>query len=465
MESEQQPDRETCRVIVLNRDRTEVLLVADEVGTLLLPTVEIPLWERVAENLSGAVRSRWGCDALSLYRPEIATSGTRLRFEVMECWCGDKGHPGNALWRCTRALTRHAFRDSADYHALEHCLRELDSGADPSTSPFRRHGWFAELRSWIADVIRPRGLRLTGPFRQLNGSPSFSLIRFETNGSPVWFKAVGKPNQREFLITLELAHLFPECVPDILGTRPDWNGWLSAQSSGRELGATQEIGLWESAADALARFQLASIGKLDSILEAGARDLTVKTLSSLVDPFLGLVAQLMERQTKTPPPILSRQQLATLGTRIQDSLIFLNELGIPNALGHLDLNPGNILVSTDRCVFLDWTEAYVGHPFLTFEYVLEHFRRVSGGNRTLESRLVRSYITPWKQLIPSSVIDEAMALAPLLAVFAYAAGSETWRDQHTLPNPKAASYLRSLARRMMQEATDFFARRSPCLSP
>jgi aminoglycoside phosphotransferase (APT) family kinase protein len=172
----------------------------------------------------------------------------------------------------------------------------------------------------------------------------------------------------------------------------------------------------------------------------------------------------MERQTKVPPPVLSHQELSLLGVRIEDSLTLLEDLGLPEALGHSDLNPGNIVVATDRCAFVDWAEAHVGHPFTSFEYLLEHFRRTIGTDVALETQLARSFSAPWRQLFSDEIIAEALALAPLAAVFAYAAGNDSWKDQQRLKDPKVAGYFRSLARRMNREAMQFAGRRSPCLS-
>jgi hypothetical protein len=142
----------------------------------------------------------------------------------------------------------------------------------------------------------------------------------------------------------------------------------------------------------------------------------------------------------------------------------LEELGIPDALGHLDLNAGNIIVSENGYVFVDWAEAYVGHPFLSFEYLLEHFRHAIGADVAREAELVRSYNAPWEQVLPADVIAEALTLAPLAAVFAYAAGIDGWRNQERPIEPKAAGYFRSLARRMHREATQLVDRRPACLS-
>jgi hypothetical protein len=465
VESQEQSERQSCRVIVLGRDGTEVLLKIAEAG-FAFPAVEIPLWERLAENLTAALTRDLGYDAVCLFTTDHSledgnTNGNH--YEVMECW-RDGGRKDETMWKPIRSLTADSFQKEAEFRILEQCLHQLDRYERDPSSPFARRGWLAELRRWTAGIIRPLGLELTGSFCQYNAGPSFSLIRFETNGPAVWFKAVGEPNQREFPITLKLSQQFPKYLPEFLGARADWNGWLSLEAPGTNLRETREIAFWESAAQSLARLQIESVAKTEAVLDAGVHDLRTETLSGLAQPFLAVVAQLMEQQTKVPPPVLSCAELSLLGVRIQDSLTLLGELRIPDALGHLDLNPGNIIVSADGCAFVDWAEAHVGSPFMSLEYLLEHFRRTIGTDVALQIRLERSFSAPWRQLFSGEIVAEALALAPLAAVFAYAAGNDAWKDQQRLEDPKVAGYFRSLARRMNREAMQFADRRSPCLS-
>jgi hypothetical protein len=229
------------------------------------------------------------------------------------------------------------------------------------------------------------------------------------------------------------------------------------------LSEAQEDDLWEKAASALAELQIDSIERGTQILAAGARDLGANALSKMVGPFIETMMQLMERQTKILPAPLSRKELLLVGERLQTALEALETLGIPETLGHLDLNPGNIVASPDRCVFLDWAEAYVGNPFFTFQYLLEHLRRTAGGDSPLEIGLVSSYRTSWERMVGSTAIDDALSLTPLLAAFAYAAGSEIWRGEERMQDPATVGYLRSLARRMHREATSLNEQRSACL--
>jgi hypothetical protein len=456
---------EMYRVIVLSRSGTEVLVVSDG-DRYLLPEVFIPRWQRAAEKLTIAVEDEWGEKVICLFTPDCAASerpGNGAHYQIAEHWVTTGTSKSSTCWLPISDLSSDLFADQSDYSALKSSVSEIcGEMCQRSARPFASLGWFKELLEWIEGVIEPRGFHLNGNFRQFNASPTFSLVRFETNGPALWFKAVGEPNQREFSITPTLAKLFPDYLPPILADRADWNGWLTEEVEGINLGETRESALWKTAASALAELQVRSIRCTDQTLATGAHDLRVASLSRLVQPLMETMAWLMDRQTKIPPPILSRGELALLEKRIQEALEVLDDLGIPDTLGHLDLNPGNIVVSADHCAFLDWAEAYVGNPFFSMQYLVEHMRRVFGTDSTVEATLVESYCAPWKQVISSPAIDEALSLAPLLAVVSYAAVASFWQDGERLQDPATAGYLRSLARRMHREANLLADRSALC---
>jgi len=338
------------------------------------------------------------------------------------------------------------------------CERKM--AAKPA-GPFSRLGWFCDLRNWMNSVIEPMGFHLTGRFRQLNASPTFSLVRFETDGPGVWFKAVGEPNLREFAITHMLAQLCPDYLPPILATCPEWNAWLSREPQGELLSEVPEQPRWERTAAALAKLQIESIDRCSAVLGAGARDLGSRSLSKLIQPVLSVAAQLMERQPEVPPPVLGRNDLLTLADSLQSALDRAKSTGVPETIGHLDLNPGNILVAENRCAFLDWAEAYVGNPLFSLEYLLEHAKRTFGTDSAVPAKLTEVYCRQWDGVISSAAMKQALALAPLLAVFAYAVGSRTWNATEKIEESSSAGYLRSLVRRMHRESIELTQHRVP----
>jgi hypothetical protein len=360
-------------------------------------------------------------------------------------------------------LTPDSLIEPHDYAAIEEvtklCKGEIEGA---SAGPFARLGWFGELCDWIESVIEPMGFHLTGEFQQLNASASFSLIRLSTDGPALWFKAVGEPNLREFGITSVLAQLFPAYLPPLVATRRNWNGWLSKEVEGKLLSEVQEQAPWEQAAAALASLQIASVDQGSQILGSAAHDLGSVRLSELIQPFLSVAAQLMERQTKVPPDVLGREELLALEDCLQSAVHANEATGIPETLGHLDLNPGNIIVSENRCAFLDWAEAYIGNPLFSLEYLLQHARRAFGEDSDVRTKMIAAYCAEWADVVPAVAIADALVFAPLLAAFAYAAGTDTWRQPQRLGEP-TAGYLRSLARRMHREAKELANRRAMCL--
>lgn len=465
MVSVTQGEHETYSVIVFSRDGTEVLLVPDG-DRFVLPSVEIPRWQRVAEYLTETVKTDWGEEVICLFElndlPGTRNSG--IHYQVAEHWRTVGVPKMPTMWIPVGSLSQKSLTGISDHSAIQQSSMQCGAeGKRSRVGAFTGLGWFKELGEWVEGVVEPLGFHLNGSFRQLNARPTFSLIRFETDGPALWFKAAGEPNQRELPITCVLARLFPGYVPGVLETRPEWNGWLMREAVGPLLSDVQEGALWEKAAGALAGLQIDSIGHGAQILAAGARDIGVTALSRMVGPFVETMMRLMVRQTKTPPEPLDRTQLHVLGDRIQIALEVLEARGIPETLGHLDLNPGNIVVSSERSVFLDWAEAYIGNPFFTFQYLLEHLRRTVGVDSALERSLVSTYCERWQPMVGRTAIDDVLVLAPVLAVFAYAAGSDAWRDEERMQDPATAGYLRSLARRVYREANAFNERRSLCL--
>jgi hypothetical protein len=446
-----EPKDRTVRVIAFSRCGNEILSVPGGDG-LHLPTVLIPSCERFGEILTAAMRRQWNCEVICLFTPAIESCQDRgHHHHVVECWREMGTDSLQTRWVSIPSLTQNSFANAEDYSAVQQSLDERNQdGRERRLRPFAQPGWFRQLRAWVSEAIAPLGLELTDAFRQLNASPSFSLIRFETSGTPVWFKAVGEPNLREFEITFTLAERFRDFVAPVLARRVDWHGWLSPEVVGQNLSGTLDIKPWRSAAESFSRLQIASIGKQTELLKAGARDVRTRVLGELLVPFFEAMTWLMGRQAKFPPPALSASELRWLREEIRESLVAIAGLDIPETLGSCDLNPGNVVVHEGGSRFLDWSEAHIGHPFFSLAYLLEHFRRCVPGCD--EAELVASYLMPWRSLLSSDRIAIALRCAPLLAAFAYAASSSLWREDPFSCSPATSGYLRALARRMNFEA-------------
>jgi hypothetical protein len=175
------------------------------------------------------------------------------------------------------------------------------------------------------------------------------------------------------------------------------------------------------------------------------------------------MADLMAAQVKQPPEPLSTTSLTLLGERLKEACALLHELDLPDTLGHGDCSPGNIVVSPTRCFFLDWAEGCVSHPFLTFEYLREHFRRRLRESDAAAERMAAAYARSWESVVSPDRVTQATAISPLVAVFLTAIAHPAWRSVDPLQDPGVAGYFRSLTRRMFREAARLMEGRERCV--
>ena len=269
-------------LLMIRRNGNEVL-VNTSAAKYTLPQVQIPARQRIAANINRAVERELGLQVISLYEviPRGPALASDFHYHVVAAVQSAQMPPEGYRWTCLRTLKANSFLREREFIGIDTFRLGLNAvGRDLAPEPFRKPEWFTDVKRWVGRLLRPHSLRLSGKFEQLNACPTFSLIRFETNREPVWFKAVGKPNIREWAVTLALAGLCPDCIPRILGSRRRWNAWLALQAPGQSLAFNGEPQFWERTAASLASLQVASMNHGDNLLMAGAHDLRVSRLLS-----------------------------------------------------------------------------------------------------------------------------------------------------------------------------------------
>jgi hypothetical protein len=458
-------DRESYRLIVTRRNGSEILFPSRG-SSGSLPCVEILATQRVAEQLVTKTYAELGLRTYCLFvlPHSQSQSGTeRTKCAVMETLEDSQGVPASHEWFSVEGGPPRFANKADGGDALTEALREMDLYvANTKLGPFAQAGWIEELFAWVQRHIDLLGLRVTRGIRQFNASPAFSLIRLETTGPALWFKATGDPNRRELPISMSLARLFRGYVPAILGVHLTWNGWLSEEVSGTMLDDLPDSSAWGRTAETLAELQIASINKTEELLESQCKDLTLPRLIESIDPFLARMIDLMAVQEKRHPEPLSVSDISLLGQRLKDACSLLLDLGLPETLGHLDFNPCNTIVSTQRCVFIDWAEACVSTPFITFEYLRAHMHCRNLSNMALlDEIVVAAYLGPWRSFLSQQALHQTMAVSPMIAVFTFAVALDGSRSSSTALTPATAGYFRGLTRRMFSESSRLTAAIKP----
>jgi len=364
------------------------------------------------------------------------------------------------IWMPIHEIQWNLFELSAR-NGLRQALRQIRLYAEGTLSGrFTLPGWFDEISKWTEKQLVDRGLRLTGRSRQFNMGPDFSLVRYETSGASVWFKAVGEPNLREFDITTRLAELRLPHIPEVLCTHASWRAWLMFEARGNALDECGAKDKWPTVANSLAHLQLASVPHTTDLLDAGCIDLRTTTIASHIEPYLSSVSHLMSLQTSTQARRLVLDDLHLMERQLRASCRSIEALALPESIGHCDFNAGNVFVDRGEAVFLDWAQAYVGTPFLMLEYLLLLVRR-SLRRPDSEIDIVRQeYLGIWEQRCSPRKIADALKFIPLLAAFSYALVCGGSQQKIQEGNRGLAGYLRALARRIHLEAEILEQRRN-----
>jgi thiamine kinase-like enzyme len=442
------------RLIILRRCNSEVFLSRSAEG-YVLPEVQIPKWQRIAPHVVKQVNKTYELETICVFNPQsrkAATFDSDRLYQVLEL-VGSHNHIERTVWIPRSEVPHLTFRSPEEHQMLEAALQEADLySSGELTGPFGKPGWIYEVIAWMTPFLEEHELELTNRWLQHNASPNFSLVRFETTGPAVWFKAVGEPNLREYRITTKLAESYPFHLPRIIAIHDDWHAWLMEEVKGVHPDETSDLEAWGLAVRALASLQRETLGNCEALLAIGCRDLRIERLLDQIPKFLDVVSKLMERQVVTSPAPLSTAQIDDLERKLVAACEVLQALPPPETLGHSDLNPGNIVVSPNRTVFLDWAEANVGHPFLTFEYLLAHLQRQRANFTSWRDVLRQAYGEVWKPFFGQKELEKAFRLTPIVAVYAYALAMPGWQDITRRNDPTSTKYLRSLVRRMYREA-------------
>jgi hypothetical protein len=435
----------SCSVVILRKRDAEVL-VSGRAPHFQLPTVEIPVRQRIAPNLLPRIEEHFGLRTVGRFRlkteqPHPATSGV-----VVDLIDSRAVTPAGHTWLPVSDIGWDDVAPDAR-GILWSALAQVHAYATGKLAGrFVGAGWLEEVRAWTENSLAESGLRLEGLSSQHSLGPDFALLRFLTTGPTVWFKAVGPQCGREFAITQILSESGTPHTARVLAVRQEWKGWLTLEAPGRHPDSDASGTDWKVAARCLAELQIASIPHTDALLAAGGRDLRADHLYQAIELCLSRLEKLMKLQPAVPPYRLGIKEFQTIEKQLRQACRRLGILGIPDTVGHSDFNSGNILIGHMDAVFLDWAEGHVGPPFITLAYL----ELLAGSRFSCHCR--RAYLDAWSLQCSAGQIETLLNMTPLLAVFAYVLVCDQPLQSPEDLGPELGRYLRALARRMHIEA-------------
>jgi hypothetical protein len=236
------------------------------------------------------------------------------------------------------------------------------SGMHGSTGEdrWRDPAWLSSVVDWVDARLDAVGRSRTGDVDQVHVRPWATAIRVPTTDGPVWFKANTEDLRHEALVTHLLTRRVPDRVPPLIADDVD-RGWMLMEDAGRRLrevmAEERDLYRWLDVLDGAADVARAMEPDVDELLAAGVPDLR---LAVLPDKYAALVESAdVEQRFRDAVP------------RVRELAEELASYGVTETLQHDDLHDGQVFVSGDRQLILDWGDAVVSHPFFTLSVTLE----------------------------------------------------------------------------------------------
>ncbi len=367
----------------------------------------------VAHVGEGACREL-GIDASVLDCLHARTSDSALTVDAvysLEVSSSLLSPPDGWSWVGREELERLAMTFPEHRAPLVQHLEEAESGDVPERRPpWSRPGWHAEAVDWISSQVEILGYRRTGDIRQRKIWGLSAILEVPTDQGTLFFKEACRSPlfADEPAVTSTLAGLFPGMVPSPLAVEPQRRWMLLSDFGDDLLVRSSDIRVWEGVVESFARIQMDSVAHLDRLLSSGCLDRRLDVLPAQIDALLQDADALSDLDAGE----IARVQ--ALAPHLKAMCARLGKLAVPQTLMHGDLNTGNVALVDGRCVFFDWTDACIAHPF--FDLVTLLIENPDQGERlpdvpSARERLIDAYLGEWSAYAPMDRLHKAWALA------------------------------------------------------
>jgi Phosphotransferase enzyme family len=263
-------------------------------------------------------------------------------------------------WRPVKALVSELPVD--DRRALDLWLARHGAIDGPE---WTASGWYAGACRWIERRTRDAGLGPPLRIRQLRAWESSCVLEVQCETATAYFKALPRSGDVEFAVTRWLSEVFPDIVPRIIADDVSRRWLLMEGCAGVTLEDVTDMTTWARAARRYGQLQVACAARSDTLRALGCR---VRDLTALVPAIASLAGDREALCVGEPAGVteLQLEQLRDSLPALERRCVELDGIGIPHALEHGDLWPGNVFVdlSSGACAIIDWEDAAIAHPFL-----------------------------------------------------------------------------------------------------
>ena len=199
------------------------------------------------------------------------------------------------------------------------------------------------------------------------------------------------------------------CDRSRLFSELDSHGW----NSGHDLAYVGDLATWRSALEGYGELQVACIGnnlrELEGIVPSRESYALAAVSESSWDALLDFVG------ARNDLPIQDIRLLREIGPPLVREFTNVPNFGIPSSIDHGDFHPFNVIASSRGCVFLDWSEASIAHPFFSAAAFLSYAVWLRPDIQSQKRSLTSAYLARWSKYAPQQRLFELWMLIELIA--------------------------------------------------
>jgi hypothetical protein len=442
--------RTLIRWVIVDPRRWTVLLRAGAPASL--PVTDHPgqVWSPEPEATTAVLRELVGFDVVMLRSAgEHDDDDERVRrTTVIAAPRGEVTPAPGMAWVGREGLDGAAPGDDAATAA--EVLDGLSGGtALAARPPWEGPAWFGETERWLLASLERLGTEATGPVRQVLVWELSSVLRAPTPGGDVYLKAsVDSPLfGDEGAMTALLAELYPDSVPAPPAVDRDRRLTLLADF-GEVIGWNAPADIRDEALRAFARIQVDATAHTGRLLAAGFLDRRLDWLAAEARAWLPEIEATGRLPSIDASTWLSPEEMAEVrdaGPRLAELCAELATFAIPPSLVHGDLHLGNVAYGKrGGCLFFDWTDACVAHPFMDVAVTIED------DEEPVRRRRVDAYLAEWAAFEPPERLLRAWLIADPLSALHHAISYRSIVESLAPPfDQHMASSTASWLRRML----------------
>jgi hypothetical protein len=253
-------------------------------------------------------------------------------------------------------------------------------------------------------------------------------------------------------VTAQLSRVPAGGVPPVLAVDLPQRWMLLRGAPGRPLDESRDLAVWERAAAAYGRFQLAAASSVDALAVVGCPTLTA---AQLQEDVLEVLASDEAMQAGRPGGLESEQvwRLRSLKPQLLAATTSLQSSAVPVSVDHGDLWPENVFCAQDGCQVVDWEDTRIAHPFLSLFPLLAGARmqKTFADHAAAIARIRDAYLEVFARFAPAAALRELFGAAHDLAAVRMAAtylrAPPTIQGAHPWMREMPAFCLRALLER------------------